>query len=229
MSIWQTLGIAPTGDPEAVKRAYAERAKHCHPEEHPDEFRVLHEAYRQAIRYARQHPQTDAPPAPAPAQPVPKPAFKPSFHIPTATDNPARARQHRCSYDSFSTEQYAAMRKENKRASRPEPRRQLDSPTLPQGKCRIRGAGTSPAPSGGLKFDAVDHPKSEEPPAATFDSPPPSVPKVPHPPSLFRRILGTVLFLCLCMLICALPNPTVILISIVLCLIVVLTFFTRRK
>lgn len=228
MSIWQTLGIAPTGDLEAVKRAYAGRAKHCHPEEHPDEFRVLHEAYRQAIRYARQHPQTDAPPAPAPVQPVSKPAFKPSFHIPTATDNPARARQHRCSYDSFSAEQYAAMRRENKRASRPEPRRSLDSPALPHGKCRIRGAGTSPTPSGGLKFDAVDHPKPEEPPAAA-PLPPPPIQQTPHSPSLFRRILGTVLFLCLCMLMCALPHPTVILISIVLCLIVVFTFLTRRK
>ncbi len=56
MNPWQVLGLSPTGDVDAVKQAYAEKAKLYHPEEHPEEFQTLHEAYRQAIRYARQHP-----------------------------------------------------------------------------------------------------------------------------------------------------------------------------
>ena len=34
-TIWTALGIDPTKDVSAIKRAYAERAKICHPEEDP--------------------------------------------------------------------------------------------------------------------------------------------------------------------------------------------------
>lgn len=46
------LGIGPTTDKRQIKRAYAARSKEVHPEEKPDEFRMLHEAYQKALKYA---------------------------------------------------------------------------------------------------------------------------------------------------------------------------------
>ena len=56
-SIWARLGIAPTKNEAAIRRAYAEAARSCHPEEHPAEWSQLHDAYRQALQYARKVPE----------------------------------------------------------------------------------------------------------------------------------------------------------------------------
>ena len=37
-AIWTALGLEPTKDVSAIKRAYAEKAKTCHPEEDPEGF-----------------------------------------------------------------------------------------------------------------------------------------------------------------------------------------------
>lgn len=50
--IWDVLRIEPTTDKRAIKKAYACRAKEIHPEENPEEFRVIYEAYQGALRYA---------------------------------------------------------------------------------------------------------------------------------------------------------------------------------
>lgn len=47
--IWGVLGIEPTTDRRTIKRAYAEAVKSCHPEEHPEEFKRLYEAYQAAL------------------------------------------------------------------------------------------------------------------------------------------------------------------------------------
>lgn len=47
--IWEVLGIAPTTNKREVKRAYAEAVKHCHPEEEPEAFEKLYEAYQRAL------------------------------------------------------------------------------------------------------------------------------------------------------------------------------------
>lgn len=52
-SIWSILGIAPTTDITAIKQAYAARAKDWHPEERPEEFKLLRNAYKTAISYAK--------------------------------------------------------------------------------------------------------------------------------------------------------------------------------
>ena len=68
MSIWSVLGIEPTGDVPAIKRAYAARSREVHPEDSPEDFRILHEAYLAALAFARR----DEAPQPAPAYtPVP--------------------------------------------------------------------------------------------------------------------------------------------------------------
>ena len=51
-TIWTTLGIEPTKDVSAIKRAYAEKAKTCHPEEDPEGFMKLRQAYQAALDYA---------------------------------------------------------------------------------------------------------------------------------------------------------------------------------
>lgn len=53
MNEWKLLGIEPTDDIKIIKRAYAAKSKEVHPEEHPEEFRALHEAYETALSCAR--------------------------------------------------------------------------------------------------------------------------------------------------------------------------------
>jgi|GEM_PF-5947887 len=53
MEIWKILGIERTNDIKAIKKAYAEKAKEVHPEEHPEAFRQLHNAYVDALNYAK--------------------------------------------------------------------------------------------------------------------------------------------------------------------------------
>lgn len=49
---WQHLGIAATQDPKVIRRAYARQAKKLHPEEHPQQFQALRDAYEQALAQA---------------------------------------------------------------------------------------------------------------------------------------------------------------------------------
>ena len=51
-NIWEILGIEPTKDIALIKRAFSERSKEVHPEEHPEEFMELRRAYRAACDYA---------------------------------------------------------------------------------------------------------------------------------------------------------------------------------
>jgi len=53
MDIWQTLGIEPTENIEVIKRAFAAKSKECHPEEHPEEYQKLRQAYKSASGYAK--------------------------------------------------------------------------------------------------------------------------------------------------------------------------------
>ena len=36
MDIWNILGLEPTQDVSAIKRAYAQKTRDCHPEEDPE-------------------------------------------------------------------------------------------------------------------------------------------------------------------------------------------------
>ena len=49
---WETLGLEPTEDAAAIRRAYAERAKACHPEEDQEGFLKLRQAYQAALAWA---------------------------------------------------------------------------------------------------------------------------------------------------------------------------------
>ena len=52
MSIWNELGIEPTTDSRAIKRAYAARLKQVHPEDDPEGFQRLRKAYEDALEHA---------------------------------------------------------------------------------------------------------------------------------------------------------------------------------
>ncbi len=66
--IWTTLGLDPTKDVSAIKRAYAERAKTCHPEEDAEGFLKLRQAYQAALVYAEGGEEV-SPPRPETAEP----------------------------------------------------------------------------------------------------------------------------------------------------------------
>lgn len=57
MSIWEILGLMPTKDLRVIRRAYATAAAKYNPEEHPEKFLVVRNAYEQAMRYAQEQNQ----------------------------------------------------------------------------------------------------------------------------------------------------------------------------
>lgn len=59
MNIWERLGIKPTADRSEIRSAYAQMAKSCHPEEHPEEFKELQKAYKAALQYAKYRERAD--------------------------------------------------------------------------------------------------------------------------------------------------------------------------
>lgn len=78
--IWDELGIAPTADAPAIRRAYAVRLKAVRPDADPQGFARLRQAYERALAGAGTRPGREEPAAPGPAThapamlPVPGPA-----------------------------------------------------------------------------------------------------------------------------------------------------------
>ena len=52
MWFWEVLGIEPTKDKTAIKRAYTKLARETNPEDDPEGYSRLHDAYRAALDYA---------------------------------------------------------------------------------------------------------------------------------------------------------------------------------
>ncbi len=53
MSIWNILEIESTADTSAIKKAYAKKLKQHHPEEDPEGYQQLREAFDAAMKFAR--------------------------------------------------------------------------------------------------------------------------------------------------------------------------------
>ncbi|MGI6094628.1 MAG: DnaJ domain-containing protein [Lachnospiraceae bacterium] len=53
LTAYQILRLEPGSSPEEIKTAYARLSKEFHPEEHPEEFQQIHEAYTTLTRGAR--------------------------------------------------------------------------------------------------------------------------------------------------------------------------------
>jgi hypothetical protein len=86
MAIWEELGIVPTVDPKAIRRAYADRLRGLDPDQDPAAFQRLRQAFEAALSRAEQPARTaprttrelallttegDAKPTPAPRVVVP--------------------------------------------------------------------------------------------------------------------------------------------------------------
>ena len=52
LPFWSVLGIEPTDDIRAIKRAYSALAHKISPEDEPEKFRKIHDAYKNALFYA---------------------------------------------------------------------------------------------------------------------------------------------------------------------------------
>ena len=53
MNIWETLGIEPTTDVKLIRRRYAELVRLYHPEDQPEIYQEIVEAYQKSLTYAR--------------------------------------------------------------------------------------------------------------------------------------------------------------------------------
>lgn len=49
---WSRLGIEPTENKRDIKKAYARKLKETRPDEHPEAFKQLHDAYKRALKLA---------------------------------------------------------------------------------------------------------------------------------------------------------------------------------
>ena len=49
---WDVLGIEPTNDKTVIKRAFSKLAHKTNPEDDPEGYSKLHEAYKAALSYA---------------------------------------------------------------------------------------------------------------------------------------------------------------------------------
>ena len=55
MNGFTVLGIEPTTEKKTIKRAYAAKSREFHPEEHPEEFQRIHDAYEEALAWAERN------------------------------------------------------------------------------------------------------------------------------------------------------------------------------
>mgnify|MGYP000630897742 FL=1 len=80
MTPFSILQIEPTDDSRAIKRAYAKQLKQHRPDEDPDGFQRLHQAYKQALAMAEQDD-------PGPVSPLVMESRQEESDPPTPDDN----------------------------------------------------------------------------------------------------------------------------------------------
>lgn len=89
MDIWNILEIKPTKDKKEIKKAYAKLAAKYHPEDYPEEFQIIKDAYQQALSLAngKQQPE-NALPYPDTSQTEIPEVFSLDFANPESSDSP---------------------------------------------------------------------------------------------------------------------------------------------
>lgn len=90
MNCWEVLGIDPTDNLCDIKSAFAERSRSCHPEDNPEGFRRLRDAYRQAAALSQRRREAATHSFEAvnseTAAPDPPENSKPTYILPLQTD-----------------------------------------------------------------------------------------------------------------------------------------------
>lgn len=89
--VWDRLGLEPTNDTAAIRRAYAALIRQYRPDSHPAEFSQIREAYEVAMQLARDEPAPEAEPAPSPDRLPHEPESAPAVPaaVPAQADAPA--------------------------------------------------------------------------------------------------------------------------------------------
>ena len=112
MNPWNILGIEQTSKLEIIKNAYAEKSKFHHPEDEPEEFQKIHQAYREAIKLAKTLPTKEKKTEQKRIKP-PVLQFKRSFYIHKPYDNPALAKFYKSEFDEYAKGQLDKFKREN--------------------------------------------------------------------------------------------------------------------
>ncbi len=153
MNPWTILGIEQTSKLEIIKNAYAEKSKIYHPEDAPEEFQKIHQAYREAIKLAKTTKAQQKKPEQKRIKP-PIPQFKRSFYIHKPYDNPARAKFYKSEFDEYSEGQLEKFKRENWRFPKSfEYKPQADT-IISIGKIPIKGAKKN---KGELNFTSLEN------------------------------------------------------------------------
>lgn len=97
-NVFQILEIEPTNDKKEIRKAYAGLVKRYHPEEFPEEWKKIHDAYEQALKMA-EHVQ---PPIPA-EPPVKIEVSEPSVKI-EVLEPPAQEKEPEAEFPEITSE-----------------------------------------------------------------------------------------------------------------------------
>src|SRR5690606_23650077 len=81
---WSELGIEPTDDTRTIKKAYAKLLKQTRPDENPEAFQRLHQAYKDALARIKRDQQH---PAPKPVRTPISDAVQPKWEPPSEPDS----------------------------------------------------------------------------------------------------------------------------------------------
>lgn len=153
MNPWTILGIEQTSKLEIIKNAYAEKSKLHHPEDEPEQFQKIHEAYREAIKLAKTLPKKEIEHQSKRIKP-PILQFKRSFYIHKPDDNPARAKFYKCELDEYAEGQLERFKRENWRFPKSFEYRPKTDTIISVGKIPIKGAKKN---RGQLNFELVEN------------------------------------------------------------------------
>ena len=159
MNPWAVLGIEQTSKLEIIKNAYAEKSKTHHPEDDPEGFQQIHDAYRKAIQLAKTLPKENKSEKKQIKRPVPK--FKRSFYIHKPDDNPARAKFYKSRFDEYSQGQLEKFKHENWHFTKSFKYQTPDDNITSIGKLPIKGAKRN-SDCGGLNFAFVEDSEGDD-------------------------------------------------------------------
>jgi len=180
MTIWHTLGIAPTHDKRTIKQAYAARLKQIDPEQDLAGFQALREAYEQALAAPHEEQQGqeqnqdaggfpellafdalgDTPevpplPPPRPRRRTPAAARTPFSALPALPELPLHAPLAQPLQLDLEAESEAALAQQHSQRWLPGPRPQSYAKARPQ----LRPGPKPPAPeaAAGMLCQALEH------------------------------------------------------------------------